>query len=171
MSRGSSRRLAARSDRQALVAVGAFAAVVAVSVLAAGCSDPEFEPPSRAERVADADRRFDPALFDSIDWPEQSERMLAGNAVYAAECRRCHGPLGRGDTEYARANHLAVPSLVEPDWDLADDPIALRRAIYIGHEAGMPTWGVAGITVREIDAVAAYLAEDLRPELLTGSEP
>jgi hypothetical protein len=30
----------------------------------------------------------------------------------------------------------------------------------------MPTWGVAGITPREIDAVAFYILERLRPEML-----
>jgi mono/diheme cytochrome c family protein len=133
---------------------------------AAGCAEPEFEPPSRAERVGAADERFDTALFDTIAWPDSLQRLQEGNAVYAAECRRCHGTLGEGETEYAVANELDVPTLVGPDWSLGTDPLALRRKIFTGHEAGMPTWGIAGISAREIDAVAAYLAEDLRPEIL-----
>lgn len=155
-----------RLHRVAAAALGALAVAAG-----AGCGEHEFDPPSRAERVEEAAERFDAASFDTIAWADEAQRMLEGNAVYAAECRRCHGPLGRGDTEYARANNLDVPSLVEPDWDFADDPIGVRRRIFTGHEAGMPTWGVAGITPREIDAVAAYLLEDLRPEILGGSEP
>lgn len=130
------------------------------------CQEHEFEPPSQAERVEEADRRFDTALFDTVSWPDEAVRVREGNAVYAAECRKCHGTVGQGATEYAIANGLDVPSLVEPDWDLADDPLALRHRIYTGHEKGMPTWGIAGISPREIDAVAAYLTEDLRPEVL-----
>jgi hypothetical protein len=33
----------------------------------------------------------------------------------------------------------------------------------------MPTWGVAGITLREMDAVTGYLLEVLRPEVLEGA--
>ncbi|MEN8374060.1 MAG: cytochrome c [Gemmatimonadota bacterium] len=138
---------------------------------AAGCTEPEFEPPSRAERVEAADERFDLALFDTIAWPDSLQRLQEGNAVYAAECRRCHGTLGEGMTEYAVANELDVPTLVGPDWPLAADPMALRRKIFTGHQAGMPTWGIAGISAREIDAVAAYLTEDLRPEILGARSP
>lgn len=155
-----------RLHRAAAAALGTLAVAAG-----AGCGEHEFDAPSRAERVEEAAERFDAASFDTIAWADEAQRMLEGNAVYAAECRRCHGPLGRGDTEYARVNDLDVPSLVEPDWDFADDPTAVRRRIFTGHEAGMPTWGVAGITPREIDAVAAYLTESLRPEVLGGSEP
>lgn len=153
--------MSSRFHQVASAVLGVLAATVA-----GGCGEHEFDPPSRAERVEEAAGRFDAASFDTITWADDAQRMLEGNAVYAAECRRCHGPLGRGDTEYARANGLDVPSLVEPDWDFADDPVAVRRRIFTGHEAGMPTWGVAGITPREIDAVAAYLLQDLRPEVL-----
>jgi mono/diheme cytochrome c family protein len=44
----------------------------------------------------------------------------------------------------------------------------VRRRIFTGHPAGMPTWGVAGIPAREIDAVAAYILEQLRPDVLGG---
>lgn len=81
------------------------------------------------------------------------------------ECRRCHGPLGRGDTEYARARGVEVPSLVEPDWPLAELD-SVRRAIYVGHEAGMPTFGARDLDSREIDAAAAYVLLTLRPEIL-----
>ena len=91
--------------------------------------------------------------------------MSDGNAVYAAECRRCHGTLGSGETEYARERDLDVPSLVEAGWDLAELD-TLRRVISIGHEIGMPVYGDGDLSPREIDGVVAYLLFDLRPEVL-----
>lgn len=133
-----------------------------------GCEDKEFHPPDPAERVEEAESRYSTALFDSIEWASSAERIQSGNLVYADECRRCHGPLGRGDTEYARARNLEVPSLVEPDWDVGDDYRALRHRVFTGHPEGMPTWGIGRLSPREIDAVAFYLSEQLREEV-TGS--
>jgi mono/diheme cytochrome c family protein len=145
-----------------------LAAALLLASSVGACQEHEFEPPSRAERVEEAATRFDPSMFDTIAWDSDAQRVLEGNAVYAAECRRCHGTLGRGETEYARSQRLEVPSLVEADWAYADDPVAVRRRIFTGHEEGMPTWGIAGISARQIDAVAAYLTDDLRPEILEG---
>ena len=155
-------RLTMRAGTRSLVAMAAGLGAVAL----AGCQEHEFHPPDREEQVAEAEAEFSPALFDTIAWESDAERIQRGNSVFAAECRKCHGALGRGDTEYARAEGIAVPSLVESEWEFGDDPVALRRRIYTGHPAGMPTWGVAGITRREIDAVAAYITEQLRPEVL-----
>ncbi|HSM36004.1 MAG TPA: cytochrome c [Longimicrobiales bacterium] len=148
-----------------------IAAALLLASSVGACQEPEFEPPSRAERVEEAAARFDPAMFDTISWASEAQRVLEGNAVYAAECRRCHGTVGRGGTGYARSRGLEVPSLVEADWPYADDPLAVRRRIFTGHEEGMPTWGIAGISARQIDAVAAYLTDDLRPEILEGEAP
>jgi mono/diheme cytochrome c family protein len=98
-----------------------------------------------------------------VTWADDSQRGFEGNNVYAARCRSCHGFLGDGDTDYAREHDLAVPSLVRADWPY-EDVEDVRRIIFTGHPAGMPTWGVAGITPREIDAVAYYLVHVLRPE-------
>lgn len=130
------------------------------------CEKPEFEPPDRAERVQQAEAGFDPAAFDTIAWESSELRVQVGNIVYAAHCRKCHGFLGRGDTEYAREEGLHIPSLVEPGWEVASDTMGVRRRIFAGHPERMPTWGVAGISLREIDAVTAYLLEQLRPEVL-----
>jgi mono/diheme cytochrome c family protein len=62
-------------------------------------------------------------------------------------------------------HNVHPPSLVREDWPFESVP-AVRRQIFIGHPAGMPTWGVAGITPREIDAIAYYILEVLRPEVL-----
>lgn len=134
--------------------------------VAAGCEKPEFEPPSREERVAEAETLLTPETFDTLAWNDAAARVAAGNAVYAEKCRRCHGFLGGGDTEFARQQGLDVPSLVAPDWEYAGDLDAVRHRIFVGHPGGMPTWGVAGITSREIDAAAFYILEQLRPEVL-----
>lgn len=134
----------------------------------AGCGEHKFEPPSREERVEEAEELYSPALFDSIAWSDEEERALQGAVVFASECRNCHGRMGRGGTDYARGRGLDVPSLVEPEWQYAGKLEEARRRIFVGHPAGMPTWGVAGITPREIDAVAFYVLERLRPEVLDG---
>jgi mono/diheme cytochrome c family protein len=142
-----------------------------LALTASGCGDGhEFDPPDRAEQVRDAAAELDLAAFDTIGWESDSLRLLDGNEVYARECRRCHGYLGRGDTEYARRNDIDAPSLVRPGWKMADHPDSLRRRIYIGHPDGMPTWGIGRISLREIDAVAAYIRMQLRPEVLEESE-
>jgi mono/diheme cytochrome c family protein len=136
-------------------------------VLLGACKGHEFEPPSREAQVAQADSLYSPALFDSISWPSDSARTFEGNNVFATYCRKCHGSAGEGGvTPYARGRGLEVPSLVRPDWEAGSDVEAVRRRIFDGHQAGMPTWGVAGISPREIDAVAHYIVDDLRPEVL-----
>lgn len=136
-------------------------ALVALSA----CEKAEYERPDRAEQVAQADSLLTPETFDTIAWPSDSARAFDGNNTFAAKCRSCHGYLGEGDTEYARQQNVDVPSLVRPDWPYSGVE-QMRRRIFTGHPAGMPTWGVAGITPREIDAVAWYIDQVLRPEML-----
>jgi mono/diheme cytochrome c family protein len=144
-------------------------AVLCASALgAASCTEHHFDPPDREQRIAQADSLYRAVRFDTITWPSDSVRAFEGNVVFSSSCRTCHGPLGRGGTEYAAERDLEVPSLVEPDWRYAGEPDSVRHRIFVGHVAGMPTWGVAGITPREIDAVTHYLLEVLRPELLQG---
>jgi mono/diheme cytochrome c family protein len=145
----------------------ALAAVAAALAMAGACkSEHHFEPPDRADQVRQAEALYTPALFDTITWASDSVRALDGNAVFAAKCRRCHGTLGRGGTDYAAARDLAVPSLVEPDWPLAASIDSLRHVVFVGHAAGMPTFGIAGITLREIDAASYYVLNRLRPDVL-----
>jgi len=125
----------------------------------------DFEPPDRGERIRAAEAQYSAELFDSVTWTSREARVQEGNAVYAEDCRRCHGHLGRGATDYAAERRLDVPSLVEADWQLADLG-ALRREIYVGHETGMPTFGQGGLSLRQIDAVSAYILDVLRPEVL-----
>jgi len=130
------------------------------------CKEKTFDPPDRARQVAQADSLFGTVTFDTIAWDSDEDRGIAGNVTFSSKCRNCHGPLGRGGTEYAAERNLDVPSLVEPGWRFDDDLRGVRRRVFAGHEDGMPTWGVAGISLREIDAAAYYLIEVLRPEVL-----
>ena len=137
-----------------------------LALSSAACKDKTFKPPDRARQVAQADSIFGTVTFDTIAWDSDEDRGLAGNVTFSAKCRSCHGPLGRGDTEYATERKLDVPSLVQPEWRFADDLPGARRRIFAGHEDGMPTWGVAGISLREIDAAAYYVIAVLRPEVM-----
>jgi mono/diheme cytochrome c family protein len=141
------------------------AAVLCAAAVLAACEAHEYERPDRAERVAEAEALLTPETFDTIAWPSTESRAYDGNNVYAAKCRSCHGYMGAGDTEYAREQNVDVPSLVREDWPYGD-VAAVRTRIFTGHPAGMPTFGVAGITPREIDAVAYYIVHVLRPEVL-----
>ena len=138
----------------------ALAAIVA-------CQEHEFHPPDRAERAIEAESSFDFAQFDTIAWADgDSARMFFGNEVYARKCRACHGFMGAGDTDYGRARGVAPPSLVRPAWPIGDSVPLLRRRVFAGHPAGMPTFGLGGLTPREVDAVAFYIAYFLRPDVL-----
>lgn len=152
-----------RMDRGARVKMAALAVL---GLGAAGCAEHHFEPPDRETQVAQADSEFSVAAFDSIAWADPEERGLAGNVVYSTYCRNCHGPLGRGGTDYARTRNLEVPSMVEAEWRYAQSRDSVLHRIYVGHAQGMPTWGVAGLTPRETDAVTYYVLEVLRPEVV-----
>lgn len=133
------------------------------------CGQHEFEPPDKTERFEEAALAYSPALFDTIQWNAHEDWDYLGNAVYIDLCRKCHGSLGRGDTEYARQRGITVPSLVKRDWSLASMD-SLHRVIYVGHEEGMPIYGDGGITLRQIDAVAHYILEVLRPDVALEGE-
>jgi mono/diheme cytochrome c family protein len=137
-------------------------------LLMVGCGGHDFEPPDRGERVREAEAAFSPAVFDSVSWASDSLRAFSGNTVYAEKCGRCHGPLGRGNTDYARGRGLEVPSLVEPESALTSVD-TLRHVIFVGHEEGMPIFGAGGITPREIDGVAYYILNVLRPDAVETS--
>lgn len=137
---------------------------VLAAVAATACGH-DLEPPDRTQQVRMASAAYEPALFDTVTWETPAEQETAGNLVYVNECRECHGSFGLGDTEYARERGLQVPSLVEPEWAKADLD-SLRRAVYAGHEVGMPVFGAHKLTPREIDAVAAYVVNVLRPDVL-----
>jgi mono/diheme cytochrome c family protein len=143
--------------------------LVAVTALAACGDDEGYQPPDRAQRIALADSVYSPALFDTISWPSDPDRINAGNLVYADYCRRCHGTVGEGGIARVGGRDISVPSLVAADWRLDDDIEAVRRRVFTGHTGGMPSLGISRLTPREIDAVAFYILVQLRPEMLSAS--
>lgn len=136
----------------------------------AACEKKTFDAPDEASRIELADSLYSPALFDSVAWPDAEQRVIAGNLVYADNCRRCHGSVGEGGVASVAGREVHVPSLVQADWPL-DDEEDIRQRIFTGHTGGMPSWGISRLTPREIDAVAYYIIEQLRPELLSERAP
>ena len=135
-------------------------------VLAIGACGHHFEPPTESDRVAEAEELYSVAIFDSLTWGSDYDRALEGNSVYVDKCRKCHGPLGAGSTEYAEGRDLDVPSLVALNWDFSGGLESVRRQVFVGHEGGMPTFGIAGLSPRQIDGAAYYVTAQLRPEVL-----
>jgi mono/diheme cytochrome c family protein len=136
------------------------------ALILAGCEKDGYEPPPETRRIELADSLYSPALFDTIAWESEEDRVYAGNLVYADSCRRCHGPYGEGGHAQAAGRELFVPSLLEREWRLEGDIEAVRHLVFTGHTGGMPTWGLVRLTPRQIDAVAYYILEQLRPELM-----
>lgn len=144
--------------------------VVALVVVLTACGreeTPQDREPrvraARADSVALAEAAYDGSAFDTITWPAPAARLERGGVVWSFSCQRCHGPEGRGGGELAVQLGFEVPSVVEPDWAYAGVLPAIRRRIFVGHEGEMPNWGLHGLKYRDIDAVAAYIEEVLRP--------
>ena len=118
---------------------------------------------ARADSVAMAEVAYDASAFDTIAWATPAARLERGGVVWTFSCQRCHGPDGRGGGELAVQHGLEVPSVVAPDWAYAGVVPAIRHRIFVGHTGEMPNWGLHGLKYRDIDAVAAYIEEVLRP--------
>lgn len=119
---------------------------------------------ARADSVARAERQFDPSVFDTLTWEGSETRVARGRTVFVYSCVKCHGFDGRGGGDLAKQHDLAMPDLRAEGWEYAGDVPAIQRRVYIGHESEMPTWGLYGLSYRDIDAVAAYIVEELRAE-------
>ncbi len=141
---------------------------LAATLVLSACGDHKFSPPSEESRIEAADSAYTPAMFDTLEWASDRQRVDAGNMVFAQICRRCHGPVGRGDTDYDREYDLHPPSLVDPGFRF-DSIAELRRVIFTGHRGGMPGWGISRLTPRQVDAAAFYILHQLRPEILSDS--
>ena len=75
----------------------------------------------------------------------------SGEAIFRANCSRCHGSDGGGAT----APKLAGGAVVARFPDAAD-----QRAVIANGRGGMPAWA-GRLTDDEIDAVVRYTREDL----------
>lgn len=120
--------------------------------------------PSRADSVAIAMEAFDPAAFDTITWETPQAAAERGGLVYRISCSKCHGDGGRGNGNFVfQGDTLQPPSFLTTDWRFANDSVGLREAIYTGNVLGMPYWGLVGLKYRDVDAVARYIVDFLRP--------
>ena len=140
-------------------------ALIIVAIGLSACKGHVFHPPNRDQQAAEAAGQYSSQLFDTIQWASNAAKLSAGNEVYARECDKCHGTLGAADTPYDRDHNIKAPALIIPDWKLANDREAVRKKVFTGHKK-MPTWGVAHLSPREIDAVTSYVLEQLRPDAL-----
>lgn len=135
-----------------------------VAALALGCGgEPAPGTDGRDAEVARAESAWDAAAFDTVTWNRAVARSDRGRAVYYYSCSKCHGPEGEGQGSRARRDELEVPSIVAPDWAYDGRIDSIRRAVFVGHRSGMPSWGLTDLSLRDLDAVAYYV-DDLLPE-------
>ncbi len=118
----------------------------------------------QADSAALAAEQFDASVFDTVTWNGDTAALNRGYTTYVWSCQKCHGNTGAGDAGFVfRGDTLHPPSFLAPDWKYANDLNGLRKAVFTGNAVGMPHWGfVPNFKVRDMDAVARYILEDLR---------
>lgn len=117
---------------------------------------------ARADSVARAQEMFDATVFDTLTWESDNARWERGGVVWSFTCQRCHGADGRGQGEDAVKFDIAVPDLIDPAWQYADDLPAIRHVIFVGHDTEMPSMGLIGLSYPDVDAAAHYINDLLR---------
>lgn len=117
---------------------------------------------ARADSVRLAIEQYDPAAFDTIQWSSWEERVKRGETVWRWSCAKCHGAGGTGEGDLAEDYGFDMPNLVAEGWQYAGQPDSVRRRIYVGHESEMPSWGLYGLSYRDVDATVEYILGVLR---------
>lgn len=121
--------------------------------------------PSDEETVRYAQEQYDPAMFDTVQWVDDSAHLARGEDVFRWACAKCHGITGRGDGgEVIAGDTVHPPSFVDPEWRFANDENGLRRRIFVGNARGMPHWGLRGMQPGDIVAVEKYIRLQLREQ-------
>jgi mono/diheme cytochrome c family protein len=117
---------------------------------------------TEADEVELAERRYDPATFDTVVWASQEAAVERGREIYAWVCADCHGPEGRGDGgRVVDGDTIRPPSFQREGWAYAADPEALHRQVFIGNSLGMPHWGLRLMRPRDIVALEKYIRLEL----------
>ena len=149
---------------QSRTAVAVIACAASVTACSGGADEPPIDRAAvHADSVMLADSMYDPAAFDTIIWDSAGADIARGAVVFSYSCAKCHGEAGLGDGGFVQGGDtLRPPSFVVPDWRFAEDRDGLRRQVFTGTAQGMPHWGFYGLKYRDIDAVAAYIQEELR---------
>ncbi|MDA0313650.1 MAG: c-type cytochrome [Gemmatimonadetes bacterium] len=141
--------------------------VIAISLFAACSNEPpppvKMTAETRADSVGIASMAFQPAAFDTIAWETRQLAIDRGSVVFSISCSKCHGESARGNGGFVfQGDTLRPPSFMATDWRFTDDPMGLRKQIFMGNVAGMPYWGLVGLKYRDIDAVSVFITELLR---------
>jgi mono/diheme cytochrome c family protein len=127
--------------------------------------------PSDEETVRYAQAHYDPAMFDTVQWVDDSAHLARGEDVFRWACAKCHGITGKGDGgEVIAGDTVHPPSFLQSDWRFADDENGLRRRIFVGNARGMPHWGLRGMQPGDIVAVEKYILMRLRPQQVTQAQ-
>lgn len=115
------------------------------------------------ETVMVAQAKYDPAMFDTVQWVNDSAHLAHGRDVFKWVCAECHGPSGKGDGGYVlHGDTLHPPSFLDPNWRFANDEEGLRRRIFVGNARGMPHFGLRKMQASDIVAVEKYIRLELR---------
>lgn len=117
---------------------------------------------SGAAVVADADRTYGPATYDTLSWESEQAAIDRGRDIFAWACADCHGEEGRGDGgRVIDGDTIRPPSFQQTDWPFGDDPAALHRKVFVGNDLGMPHWGLRQMRPRDVVAVERYIRHEL----------
>ncbi len=149
-----------------------WTALTAGLALATGAAACELErTPQPADtgpaQVEIAERRYDPATFDTVVWVSQEAAVERGRDIYAWVCADCHGPEGYGDGgRVIDGDTIRPPSFHQEGWVYATRPEELHRRVFVGNALGMPHWGLRLMRPRDIVALEKYIRLDL-----VGAEP
>ena len=81
---------------------------------------------------------------------DNRDEILAGRAIFEANCTTCHGPAARGNSE------IGAPDLTDPNWIYGGDLTDIITAVHEGRQGHMPTWE-ARLSDVEIKILALYV--------------